>query len=61
MNKDQKLLHQLGFVDEQILTVKMPVMGTPSGSSVDSSTSSSVFNSAYAMEQVRAFVLFESE
>ena len=57
MNKDQKLLHQLGFSDEQILTVKTSGSGTPSGSSADSSTSSSssssgVFSSSYAMEQV---------
>uniref|UniRef100_A0A4W3HTX5 Ubiquitin carboxyl-terminal hydrolase 24 n=1 Tax=Callorhinchus milii TaxID=7868 RepID=A0A4W3HTX5_CALMI len=56
MNKDQKLLHQLGFSDEQVLTVKTPVMGTPSGTSVDPSASgsSSVFNSAYAMEQEKS-------
>lgn len=57
MNKDQKLLHQLGFSDEQILTVKTSGSGTPSGSSADSSTSSSsgssgIFSSSYAMEQV---------
>jgi len=57
VNKDQKLLHQLGFSDEQILTVKTSGSGTPSGSSADSSTSSSssssgVFSSSYAMEQV---------
>lgn len=57
MNKDQKLLHQLGFSDEQVLTVKTSGSGTPSGSSADSSTSSSssssgVFSSSYAMEQV---------
>lgn len=57
VNKDQKLLHQLGFSDEQVLTVKTSGSGTPSGSSADSSTSSSssssgVFSSSYAMEQV---------
>ncbi|EPY84563.1 hypothetical protein CB1_000466001 [Camelus ferus] len=57
VNKDQKLLHQLGFSDEQILTVKTSGSGTPSGSSADSSASSSssssgVFSSSYAMEQV---------
>uniref|UniRef100_G3TRF4 Ubiquitin specific peptidase 24 n=1 Tax=Loxodonta africana TaxID=9785 RepID=G3TRF4_LOXAF len=56
VNKDQKLLHQLGFSDEQVLTVKTSGSGTPSGSSADSSTSSSssssgVFSSSYAMEQ----------
>ncbi|XP_041125649.1 ubiquitin carboxyl-terminal hydrolase 24 isoform X3 [Polyodon spathula] len=57
MNKDQKLLNQLGFSDEQGLTVKTSGTGTPSGSSADSSasasssSSSSVFNSAYALEQ----------
>ncbi|GAB5575117.1 ubiquitin carboxyl-terminal hydrolase 24 isoform X1 [Prionailurus iriomotensis] len=56
VNKDQKLLHQLGFSDEQILTVKTSGSGTPSGSSADSSTSSSssgsgAFSSSYAMEQ----------
>ncbi|XP_078417060.1 ubiquitin carboxyl-terminal hydrolase 24 isoform X2 [Cetorhinus maximus] len=54
MNKDQKLLHQLGFSDEQTLTIKTPVMGTASGSSVDTSASSGVFNSAYAMEQEKS-------
>lgn len=57
VNKDQKLLHQLGFSDEQALTVKTSGSGTPSGSSADSSTSSSnsssVFSSSYAMEQVQ--------
>lgn len=57
VNKDQKLLHQLGFSDEQVLTVKTSGSGTPSGSSADSSTSSSnsssVFSSSYAMEQVQ--------
>ncbi|ELW67984.1 Ubiquitin carboxyl-terminal hydrolase 24, partial [Tupaia chinensis] len=57
VNKDQKLLHQLGFSDEQVLTVKTSGSGTPSGSSADSSTSSSssssgAFSSSYAMEQV---------
>uniref|UniRef100_A0A2K6F1M8 Ubiquitin carboxyl-terminal hydrolase 24 n=1 Tax=Propithecus coquereli TaxID=379532 RepID=A0A2K6F1M8_PROCO len=41
VNRDQKLLHQLGFSDEQVLTVKTSGSGTPSGSSADSSTSSS--------------------
>uniref|UniRef100_A0A452VB74 ubiquitinyl hydrolase 1 n=1 Tax=Ursus maritimus TaxID=29073 RepID=A0A452VB74_URSMA len=59
VNKDQKLLHQLGFSDEQILTVKTSGSGTPSGSSADSSTSSSssgsgVFSSSYAMEQEKS-------
>lgn len=57
VNKDQKLLHQLGFSDEQVLTVKTSGSGTPSGSSADSSTSSSnssgVFSSSYVMEQVQ--------
>lgn len=57
VNKDQKLLHQLGFSDEQVLTVKTSGSGTPSGSSADSSASSSnsgsVFSSSYAMEQVQ--------
>ncbi|TRZ01275.1 hypothetical protein DNTS_030119, partial [Danionella cerebrum] len=57
MNRDQKLLNQLGFSDEQGLTVKSSGTGTPSGSSADSSASASssssgVFNSAYALEQV---------
>ncbi|KAF5923119.1 hypothetical protein HPG69_012208 [Diceros bicornis minor] len=59
VNKDQKLLHQLGFSDEQVLTVKTSGSGTPSGSSADSSTSSSssssgVFSSSYAMEQEKS-------
>ncbi len=59
MNRDQKLLNQLGFSDEQSLTVKSSGTGTPSGSSADSSASASssssgVFNSAYAMEQVHS-------
>uniref|UniRef100_A0A2K6LYN3 Ubiquitin carboxyl-terminal hydrolase 24 n=1 Tax=Rhinopithecus bieti TaxID=61621 RepID=A0A2K6LYN3_RHIBE len=59
VNKDQKLLHQLGFSDEQILTVKTSGSGTPSGSSADSSTSSSssssgVFSSSYVMEQEKS-------
>uniref|UniRef100_A0A2K5EL87 Ubiquitin carboxyl-terminal hydrolase 24 n=1 Tax=Aotus nancymaae TaxID=37293 RepID=A0A2K5EL87_AOTNA len=59
VNKDQKLLHQLGFSDEQILTVKTSGSGTPSGSSADSSTSSSssssgAFSSSYAMEQEKS-------
>ncbi|KAB1268967.1 Ubiquitin carboxyl-terminal hydrolase 24 [Camelus dromedarius] len=59
VNKDQKLLHQLGFSDEQILTVKTSGSGTPSGSSADSSASSSssssgVFSSSYAMEQEKS-------
>lgn len=57
MNRDQKLLSQLGFSDEQSLTVKSSGTGTPSGSSessasASSSSSSAVFNSAYALEQV---------
>lgn len=57
MNRDQKLLSQLGFSDEQTLTVKSSGTGTPSGSSessasASSSSSSAVFNSAYALEQV---------
>lgn len=57
MNRDQKLLSQLGFSDEQSLTVKSSSSGTPSGSSessasASSSSSSAVFNSAYALEQV---------
>nr|XP_051712391.1 ubiquitin carboxyl-terminal hydrolase 24 isoform X4 [Oryctolagus cuniculus] len=59
VNKDQKLLHQLGFSDEQVLTVKTSGSGTPSGSSADSSSSSSssssgVFSSSYAMEQEKS-------
>lgn len=59
MNRDQKLLSQLGFNDEQSLTVKSSGTGTPSGSSessasASSSSSSAVFNSAYALEQVTA-------
>lgn len=59
MNRDQKLLSQLGFSDEQSLTVKSSGTGTPSGSSessasASSSSSSAVFNSAYALEQVPA-------
>ncbi|XP_044286407.1 ubiquitin carboxyl-terminal hydrolase 24 isoform X3 [Varanus komodoensis] len=58
VNKDQKLLHQLGFSDEQTLTVKASGSGTPSASSADSSTSSgnssSVFSSSYAMEQEKS-------
>ncbi|XP_028817089.1 ubiquitin carboxyl-terminal hydrolase 24 isoform X2 [Denticeps clupeoides] len=59
MNRDQKLLNQLGFSDEQSLTVKSSGTGTPSGSSVDSSASASssssgVFNSAYALEQEKS-------
>uniref|UniRef100_A0A672TVZ8 Ubiquitin carboxyl-terminal hydrolase 24 n=1 Tax=Strigops habroptila TaxID=2489341 RepID=A0A672TVZ8_STRHB len=58
VNKDQKLLHQLGFSDEQVLTVKTSGSGTPSGSSADSSASSSntgsVFSSSYAMEQEKS-------
>ncbi|KAG9350930.1 hypothetical protein JZ751_024819, partial [Albula glossodonta] len=57
MNRDQKLLNQLGFSDEQSLTVKSSGTGTPSGSSADSSASASssssgVFNTTYALEQV---------
>uniref|UniRef100_A0A8C3TK63 Ubiquitin carboxyl-terminal hydrolase 24 n=1 Tax=Chelydra serpentina TaxID=8475 RepID=A0A8C3TK63_CHESE len=58
VNKDQKLLHQLGFSEEHVLTVKTSGSGTPSGSSVDSSTSSSnssgVFSSSYVMEQEKS-------
>ncbi|KAL6486199.1 hypothetical protein MHYP_G00055910 [Metynnis hypsauchen] len=59
MNRDQKLLNQLGFSDEQGLTVKSSGTGTPSGSSADSSASASssssgVFNSAYALEQEKS-------
>ncbi|XP_063056881.1 ubiquitin carboxyl-terminal hydrolase 24 isoform X4 [Engraulis encrasicolus] len=59
MNRDQKLLNQLGFCDEQSLTVKSSGTGTPSGSSADSSasvssSSSGVFNSAYALEQEKS-------
>ncbi|XP_076009077.1 ubiquitin carboxyl-terminal hydrolase 24 isoform X4 [Genypterus blacodes] len=59
MNRDQKLLSQLGFSDEQTLTVKSSGTGTPSGSSessasASSSSSSAVFNSAYALEQEKS-------
>uniref|UniRef100_A0A3Q3MMV0 ubiquitinyl hydrolase 1 n=1 Tax=Mastacembelus armatus TaxID=205130 RepID=A0A3Q3MMV0_9TELE len=59
MNRDQKLLSQLGFSDEQCLTVKSSGTGTPSGSSessasASSSSSSAVFNSAYALEQEKS-------
>ncbi|XP_053549190.1 ubiquitin carboxyl-terminal hydrolase 24 [Bombina bombina] len=56
VNKDQKLLHQLGFSDEQSLTVKTLGSGTPSGSSseVSSSASGGVFSSSYAMEQEKS-------
>ncbi|XP_029904790.1 ubiquitin carboxyl-terminal hydrolase 24 isoform X2 [Myripristis murdjan] len=59
MNRDQKLLSQLGFSDEQSLTVKSSGTGTPSGSSessasASSSSSSAVFNSAYALEQEKS-------
>ncbi|XP_078801732.1 ubiquitin carboxyl-terminal hydrolase 24 isoform X8 [Oryzias latipes] len=59
MNRDQKLLSQLGFRDEQSLTVKSSSSGTPSGSSessasASSSSSSAVFNSAYALEQEKS-------
>ncbi|XP_034385823.1 ubiquitin carboxyl-terminal hydrolase 24 isoform X6 [Cyclopterus lumpus] len=59
MNRDQKLLSQLGFNDEQTLTVKSSGTGTPSGSSessasASSSSSSAVFNSAYALEQEKS-------
>ncbi|OCT84877.1 ubiquitin carboxyl-terminal hydrolase 24 [Xenopus laevis] len=58
VNKDQKLLHQLGFSDEQALTVKTLGGGTPSGSSTDAScssgTSSGVFSSSYAMDQEKS-------
>ncbi|XP_075943533.1 ubiquitin carboxyl-terminal hydrolase 24 isoform X7 [Anarhichas minor] len=59
MNRDQKLLSQLSFSDEQTLTVKSSGTGTPSGSSessasASSSSSSAVFNSAYALEQEKS-------
>ncbi|XP_075472164.1 ubiquitin carboxyl-terminal hydrolase 24 isoform X2 [Ascaphus truei] len=57
VNKDQKLLHQLGFSDEQALTVKTLGSGTPSGNSADASagsSSSSGFSSSYAMEQEKS-------
>uniref|UniRef100_A0A3Q2ZND3 Ubiquitin carboxyl-terminal hydrolase 24 n=1 Tax=Kryptolebias marmoratus TaxID=37003 RepID=A0A3Q2ZND3_KRYMA len=59
MNRDQKLLSQLGFSDEQSLTVKSSGTGTPSGSSessasASSSSSSAIFNSAYALEQEKS-------
>lgn len=59
MNRDQKLLSQLGFSDEQSLTVKSSGTGTPSGSSessasASSGSSSAVFNSAYALEQEKS-------
>uniref|UniRef100_A0A3Q2VTY4 Ubiquitin carboxyl-terminal hydrolase 24 n=1 Tax=Haplochromis burtoni TaxID=8153 RepID=A0A3Q2VTY4_HAPBU len=59
MNRDHKLLSQLGFSDEQSLTVKSSGTGTPSGSSessasASSSSSSAVFNSAYALEQEKS-------
>ncbi|XP_053324952.1 ubiquitin carboxyl-terminal hydrolase 24 [Spea bombifrons] len=56
VNKDQKLLHQLGFSDEQALTVKTLGGGTPSTSSVDTSAVSSGagFSSSYAMEQEKS-------
>ncbi|KAG7487731.1 hypothetical protein MATL_G00026610 [Megalops atlanticus] len=59
MNRDQKLLNQLGFSDEQSLTVKSSGTGTPSGSSADSSASASssssgVFNTTYALEQEKS-------
>ncbi|KAM4720758.1 ubiquitin carboxyl-terminal hydrolase 24 [Rhinophrynus dorsalis] len=56
VNKDQKLLHQLGFSDEQALTVKTLGGGTPSGSTADASSSSSSvgFSSSYAMEQEKS-------
>ncbi|XP_068095523.1 ubiquitin carboxyl-terminal hydrolase 24 isoform X3 [Hyperolius riggenbachi] len=58
VNKDQKLLHQLGFSDEQALTVKTMGSGTPSGSSAETSASSSssaaTFSSSYAMDQEKS-------
>ncbi|KAM8930374.1 ubiquitin carboxyl-terminal hydrolase 24 isoform 2-T2 [Pelodytes ibericus] len=55
VNKDQKLLHQLGFSDEQALTVKTLGGGTPSTSSAESSASSSAsFSSSYVMEQEKS-------
>ncbi|XP_040216798.1 ubiquitin carboxyl-terminal hydrolase 24 isoform X6 [Rana temporaria] len=55
VNKDQKLLHQVGFSDDQALTVKTLGSGTPSSSSAEtsasSSSSSASFSSSYAMDQ----------
>ncbi|XP_063283711.1 ubiquitin carboxyl-terminal hydrolase 24 isoform X2 [Pelobates fuscus] len=53
VNKDQKLLHQLGFSDEQALTVKTLGGGTPAETSA-SSSSSATFNSSYVMEQEKS-------
>lgn len=58
VNKDQKLLHQLGFSDDQALTVKTLGGGTPSSSTAETSSASSSnstasFSSSYAMDQVR--------
>ncbi|KAM3914119.1 ubiquitin carboxyl-terminal hydrolase 24 isoform 1-T1 [Leptodactylus fuscus] len=57
VNKDQKLLHQLGFSDDQSLTVKTTGSGTPSGSSAETSSASSSsagFSSSYVMEQEKS-------
>ncbi|KAM5148138.1 ubiquitin carboxyl-terminal hydrolase 24 [Mantella aurantiaca] len=58
VNKDQKLLHQLGFSDDQALTVKTLGSGTPSSSTAETSASSSAssasFSSSYAMDQEKS-------
>ncbi|XP_073449989.1 ubiquitin carboxyl-terminal hydrolase 24 isoform X4 [Aquarana catesbeiana] len=58
VNKDQKLLHQVGFSDDQALTVKTLGSGTPSSSSAEtsasSSSSSASFSSSYAMDQEKS-------
>ncbi|KAM9326707.1 ubiquitin carboxyl-terminal hydrolase 24 [Gastrophryne carolinensis] len=58
VNKDQKLLHQLGFSDDQALAVKTLGSGTPSGGSTEtsagSSNSSGSFNSSYNMDQEKS-------
>ncbi|XP_044158174.1 ubiquitin carboxyl-terminal hydrolase 24 isoform X1 [Bufo gargarizans] len=57
VNKDQKLLHQLGFSDDQSLTVKTTGSGTPSGPSAETSSASSSsagFSSSYVMEQEKS-------
>ncbi|XP_075688794.1 ubiquitin carboxyl-terminal hydrolase 24 isoform X3 [Rhinoderma darwinii] len=57
VNKDQKLLHQLGFSEDQSLTVKTTGSGTPSGSSAETSSASSSsagFSSSYVMEQEKS-------
>uniref|UniRef100_A0A8C5WGL6 Ubiquitin carboxyl-terminal hydrolase 24 n=1 Tax=Leptobrachium leishanense TaxID=445787 RepID=A0A8C5WGL6_9ANUR len=50
VNKDQKLLHQLGFSDEQALTVKTVGGGTPA----ETSASSAAPFSSYVMEQEKS-------